>query len=347
MSITTTPSYQLYVGVDISARTFSAALLNPESQAEKTEDFTQTLEGYQSFQIKLLTRQPIPAKILIVMEATGTYWVTLATVLEQKGFVVSVVNPMQARNFIRSLPRQAKNDQLDAQGLARLAQALKPAGWVPPPEIYQQLQQRLTQRVSLLDLRQQVKNQLHALSRLPNIVEAVVERMHELISTFDRQLSQLETEIEELTQQENEWSKTIALLQTIPGIGQLTACVVVVYTLNFSLCKSAEQASHYAGLAPMEKSSGTSVRGRARIGPAGHSRLRTALYLATLSGAQHNAVLKEFYERLRATGKPAKVARCATARKLLHLAYAVATSGQAFDPEYATRKKKTKQAAAA
>ena len=157
MSVTTTtPLYQLYVGVDISARTFSAALLNPQSQPEKSEDFAQSVEGYQRFQTKLLTRQPIPASILIVMEATGTYWITLATLLKHSGFVVSVVNPMQAHNFIRSLPRQAKNDQLDAQGLARLAQALKPEGWAPPPKIYQQLQQRLAQRVSLMDLRQQV-----------------------------------------------------------------------------------------------------------------------------------------------------------------------------------------------
>ena len=292
MTVSTSPSYQLYVGVDISARTFSTALLMPEGQPEKTENFAQTMEGYQQFQTKLLTRQPNAGKTLIVMEATGTYWVTLATSLTQAGFGVSVVNPMQAYNFIRSLPRQAKNDQLDAQGLARLAHALKPVAWVAPPEIYQQLHQRLAQRLSLMDLRQQVKNQLHALSALPNVVEVVVERMHEQINLFDTQLSQVETEIEELAQRESEWRKTIDLLQTIPGIGLLTACIVVVYTLNFSLCHSAQQASHYAGLAPLEKSSGTSVRGRARIGPAGHSRLRTALYLATLSGAKHNPVLK-------------------------------------------------------
>src|SRR6476469_5199332 len=99
MSVTTTiPSYQLYVGIDISARTFSTALLNPPSQPEKSEDFNQSVEGYQRFQTKLLSRQPIPPSTLIVMEATGTYWITLATLLKQAGFVVSVVNPMQAHN---------------------------------------------------------------------------------------------------------------------------------------------------------------------------------------------------------------------------------------------------------
>jgi transposase len=326
--------YQLYVGIDIAARSFSAVLLISNNQPQKAEDFKQTEQDFARFEAKLAAVNPTPAEILVVMEATGTYWVRLATFLAEAGYVVSVVNPMQAYNFIRSLTRQAKNDQLDAKGLAQLAQALKPAEWTPPPVIYQQLQQLLGQRANLLDLRQQVRNQLHALSALPMVVSTVVEQMHTLITTFEQQIVQIEAAIDELLKQENEWTKTIALLQTIPGIGQLTACLLVVYTLNFSICESAEQVTHYCGLAPLEKHSGSSVRGRAILRAAGHQRLRTALYLATLSGARHNPVLKAFYERLRAVGKPAKVARCAAARKLLHLVFAIAKSGKAFDPDY-------------
>ena len=85
---------------------------------------------------------------------------------------------------------------------------------------------------------------------------------------------------------------------------------------------------------PLAHESGTSVRGRARIGHAGHARLRTALYLATLSAARCNPVIRAQYQRLRAAGKPTKVARGAAARKLLHLAYAVVTKGEPFDPHY-------------
>src|SRR4029078_3626607 len=86
---------------------------------------------------------------------------------------------------------------------------------------------------------------------------------------------------------------------------------------------------------PHPRQSGTSVRGRTAIGHAGNARLRRALYLATLSAAQHNPVIHAFYTRLRAAGKPPKVARCATARKLLHIAWAVVTKDQDFDPGYA------------
>lgn len=110
-----------------------------------------------------------------------------------------------------------------------------------------------------------------------------------------------------------------------------------VSTLNLTICATAEQAVAYAGLAPTPHQSGTSVRGRAGIGRTGTARLRTALYLATLSAAQHNPAIKPFYDRLRAAGKPQKVACCAAARKLLHLAWAVGRSGRLCDPAYSLR----------
>ena len=130
------------------------------------------------------------------------------------------------------------------------------------------------------------------------------------------------------------WALTVTRLQTIPGSGLLTALWIVVTTMNFSLCSSAEQAAAYAGLAPMPRESSTSIRKRSCIGHTGNGRLRTALYLATLSAARYNPVIQRFYERLRAAGKPAKVACCAASRKLLHLAFAVATNQEDFDPQF-------------
>ena len=94
-------------------------------------------------------------------------------------------------------------------------------------------------------------------------------------------------------------------------------------TLNFTIAQTPEQLTASVGLAPLERQSGTSLRGRAQIGHAGNGRLRTALYMATLAAARYNPSLRAFYQRLRAAGKPSKVARCATARTLLHLAWAM------------------------
>ncbi|MDP9313346.1 MAG: transposase [Chloroflexota bacterium] len=114
----------------------------------------------------------------------------------------------------------------------------------------------------------------------------------------------------------------------------LTTGWLLVTTLNFEQCPTAAAAAAYAGLVPMVRESGRSVRGRPRLGDAGNKRLRTALYLATLNATRFNPVIREFYERLRAKGKPKKVARCAAARKLLQIAWAVVTTSTPFDPEH-------------
>jgi transposase len=162
------------------------------------------------------------------------------------------------------------------------------------------------------------------------VVEAVSAQLAAVIVELDGRIATLEGEIGAVLANDA-WASSAALLATIPGLGTITSAWLLVGTLNFTLCSSAEQATSFAGLTPLARESGTSVHGRAQLGRGGNRRLRTALYLATLAGAQYNPVLKAFYQRLRAAGKPMKVARCAVARKLLHVAWAVVTKGQPFD----------------
>jgi len=264
--------------------------------------------------------------------------VTLATTLAQAGFAVSIINPDQAHNVAKALLQRAKTDAIDARTLARLARMLQAAPWTPPPAIDAELQQRLAARErARVDLRQQVRTQLHALVQLPVVIPAVRARMEELIATFDAQSAAIEREIARVLPQDAAWAASAELLVSIAGVGLLTAAWLLVGTLNVTVGTGPEALSAYAGLAPHPKESGTSVRGRERIGRGGHKRLRTALYRATLAAARHNPVIKAFDDRLRAAGKPPKVARCAAARKLLHLAWAVVTKGCAFDPAYSQR----------
>ncbi len=182
----------------------------------------------------------------------------------------------------------------------------------------------------LLAMRQQARNQRHALEQWPVVVASVFAHLEAVIAELDERITTLDGEIRAVLANDA-WASSAALLATIPGVGMVTSAWLLVGTLNFSLCASAEQAASFAGLTPLVRESGTSVRGRAQLGRSGNRRLRTALYLATLAGARHNPVLKAFYERLRTAGKPMKVARCAVARKLLHVAWAVVTKGQPFD----------------
>jgi transposase len=284
-------------------------------------------------QQRLAATRVAPAATLVVMEAAGNYWVALAVALHEAGYAVSVVNPLQAHHFAKAQLRRAKTDALDAQDLARRAAQLRPAPWAPPPAVYHEVRQRLVARDALLTMRQQARNQRHALLQWPVVVDGVRRHLDELVADLDARLAALEAEIAAALQ-DSAWATSLARLTSAPGIGLVTAAWLLVGTLNFALAATPAAATAYAGLAPMPRESGRSVRGRPAIGHAGNGRLRTALYMATLSAARHNPPIKAFYDRLRAAGKPMKVARCAAARKLLHLAWALATKQQQFAPDH-------------
>lgn len=331
------PAYDLFVGIDIAAQTVAVAWQRQGAPLSRPLSIPQTPAGYATLITRLQATGVAPARTLVVMEATGSSWITLATTLHDAGYAVSVINPAQAHAFAKALLKRAKTDAIDAQTLTQLAALLQPAPWTPPPAVYHELQQRLAQRDALLDLRQQVRNQRHAVLQQPTVIAAVQARMDSLIATLSEQIAAVEAELAPALDQDAAWAAAAARLQTIKGIGLLTASWLLVTTVCFTSCPTPEAATAYAGLAPHERSSGTSVYHRPRIGHTGNARLRTALYMATLSAAARNPVIKPFYDRLRAAGKPMKVARCAAARKLLHLAWAVVTKEQDFDPTYAQR----------
>ncbi len=328
----TLPPPKLFVGVDIAAATATVAWMTPGAKPSRSFTIAQTPQGFAALRERLGVTGYAPHQMLIVMEATGTYWMRLATMLAEADYGVSVVNPRQAHNFAKTLLKRAKTDAIDAQLLARLGALLQPAPWTPPPAIYTELHQRLAHRDALVAMRQQTRQQLHALLQQPVVVAAVRERLEGVITFFTAQLADLDAEIAATIPQDAVWAAAAARLQTIVGIGLLTSAWLLVATLNFTTCPRPESLVAYAGLAPHPQQSGTSIQGHTGVGQYGHAQLRTVLYLATLSAARYNPAIKPFYDRLRERGKASKVARCAAARKLLHIAWAVATKGQPFDP---------------
>ena len=326
--------YQLCVGIDIAATTFTAAWLRPSGTPSAATSFPQSPVGFTALQQQLQATGSAPAATLVGVEATSSYWVALAVTLHAAGYVVSIVNPAKVYHYAQSLPRRSKTDPLDAQVLAQFAAERRPDPWTPPPAIYPELRQRLVARDGLLEMRKQANNQLHALVQWPVVIPEVQQQLEAVIATLNEQIRTLDTAIADVLAR-SAWAASAVRLQSIPGVGLLTAAWILVATVHFATCPTAETAVGYAGLNPLERRSGTSIRGRPTIGHGGHARLRTALYMAALSAAQHNPAIKTFYQRLRAAGKPSKVARCAAARKLLCLAWAVVAKEQLFDPTVA------------
>jgi transposase len=322
------------VGIDVAAATCAVVWQTATGNASRAITIPQTAAGFAELQRRLLALAPEPSSILIVMEATGTYWMRLALFLNDGGFSVAVINPAQAHDFAKALLKRSKTDAIDAHTLTELAARLQPACWTPPPAIYNELHQQLAHRDALVDVRTQFRNQLHALVQQPVVVASVRNRLEGLIATLDDELAVLDQDIATALQQDATWAAAAAALATVKGLGMLTIAWILTATVNFQITATPEAAANYAGLVPQLRQSGTRVRGRARLGQSGHARLRRALYMATLSALQHNPVIKAFYQRLLAAGKPKKVAVCAAARKLLRIAWAVGTKHQRFDPAY-------------
>jgi transposase len=322
-------TYQLYVGVDIAAKTFTATWAADPASTAKAVTFDQTDAGFTRFQQALAASGVAPPATLIALEATGSYWIALAVALHQADYVVSVLNPGQVALFARSLPRRSKTDAQDAHLLVRFAAERQPPPWTPPEPVYHELRQRLLVRDGLLQMRTQAKNQRHAVAQWPVQIAAALEALDTVIAELDAQVATLEREIAQVLRH-GAWAASATLLLSTPGLGLVTTAWLLVSTLNFTLAESPEQLAAYAGLAPLERQSGTSVRGRPAIGHGGNSRLRTALYMATLSAARVNPTIKAFYARLRSAGKPMKVARCAAARKLLTVAWALVTKNEPY-----------------
>lgn len=219
--------YQLFVGVDIAAATATVAWQRPQQKPSKPLTLEQTLEGFSSLHQRLISTGARPDQILVVMEVTF---------FARQGYAISVVNPSQAHHFAKVLLKHAKTDAIDAQTLTQLAAFLQPDLWTPP-RIYEELEQRLSQRESLLLMQGQLRNQLHALTHNPIVVSQVRQRMGALDQTLTAQIAEIEAELAALVVPEDEqinadaredappeqaWAKNIARLQTIPDIGLLS-----------------------------------------------------------------------------------------------------------------------------
>jgi transposase len=161
----------------------------------------------------------------------------------------------------------------------------------------------------------------------------VREALEAHIACLKTQLRQVEREII-LTLRDEAIADSARRLQSIPGIGEFTTAWLLTSTLNFQFSETPEQVVSYAGLAPYERRSGTSLNSHASIGGGGNHRLRTAIYMAAVSAVRWNPIIRAFHRRLRERGKPAKVAMCAAARKLLTIAWAIVTKQRMYDPDF-------------
>jgi transposase len=309
----------LYLGLDVAKATVQLA----SEPAGLGGQFATDPSGLAAL-VAQCQAQPLT---LIVLEATGGYEAPVAAALATAGLPVAVVNPRQVRDFARALGRLAKTDRIDAQVLALFGARVQPAPRPLPDEGTQELEAVLLRRRQLLDM-------LHAeRQRLPHARGREVRRnLRAHIRWLEHSLIDTDATLEALIQASPLWRVQDQLLQSVPGVGPTVARTLLAQLPELGHLDR-RQIAALVGVAPLARDSGTH-RGRRQCW-GGRPALRSVLYMAALVAARWNPVLRAFYARLRAAGKPAKVALVAVARKLLTILNAMLRDQHPWNSAYA------------
>ncbi|KHN59124.1 transposase [Dickeya fangzhongdai] len=322
-----------YVGIDISKRFVDVCLL---ADGIKGKRKTKTLpNGPNAVQAlaEWLTRQKCdPGQAHIIMEATGVYHEHLAYGLHQSGIAVSVINPHRLREFARGMGILTKTDKVDAYVLACYGGLRQPECWSPPSPEIRKLRALLQHRDSLLSDKQRIENRLSTLAST-QAPEEVVASLDSMVRHVKSELERIERLIEDQIDKHPGLKNDLKLLKSIDGVGDQIGWNMLA-TIRSGHFRSAEQVAAYLGVIPVERRSGTSVRGRARLSKIGPPAMRAKLYMGAIAAISHNRHVKAQYERLLQKGKAKMLAVGAAMRKLVHLCYGVLHTQQRYDKNY-------------
>ena len=272
--------------------------------------------------------------VRFVMEATGVYHESFAYYLHDLGHDVSIVTPSKISNYMRTLEMKTITDKTASEAILRFALERKLDLWAPPKGIYKKLQQLTRERGQLIDERTVIKNQLHAEKAEGSPHKKSIARGEKRIKLLITQEREIMQELNDLIKSDEDVRKAIMLICTIPGIGLLTAAVILGETTGFDLIRNKKQLTSYAGLDPKEKQSGTSVHIKAKISKRGNKHLRKAMHMPALCAIRTNERYKSIFARLVSQHGIKMKAAVAVQRKLLELSYVVYKTQQPFDKEY-------------
>jgi transposase len=267
-----------------------------------------------------------------VMEATGVYYIRLAFYLHSRDCVLSVVNAMAIKRYIQMHLERNKTDKKDAGWICRYAIEQQPPYWQMPDSAYFESKQLYN---TIREYTEQIKrfnNQLHSIRLLPVPSKDTIKSLAKVIVCLEKEIKQLEQKLQQLLLQ---WQpEQLKSVSSVKGIGKRAAAMLIVFTQGFKHTENHRQLISFAGLAPTQYSSGSSIQGKPRIYKRGGKNLRDVLYMCSMNAMKTNTACKALYERLRAKGKTGKQALIAVCNKLLKQVFAVVKNNSLYQPNY-------------
>ena len=324
----------LYVGIDVSKKALEVATTVDGKEAEATKEIRNNLGGFRMLEegTRKQSHKHGCEEIHYCIESTGVYSEKVVEYLQGRGdLMVSVVNPFVVKSFGKSLGVRTKTDRVDSELLALYAATVKPKVTEKRPEDLKELRSLVRHLEYLINRRGQ------EVGRLESTTNALVaDSIKGIIKSYDKQIEKIKEAIEEHLRKHPDLRERTELLESIPGIGEITSKILLceLHMEGGGERISAKAQTAHAGLAPQHRISGSSVRGKPRICKTGNSRLRRCLYFPTMVAIKHNPVIRRFYRRMLENGKPKMVALVAAMRKLLVIAIGVLNNRTEFDENW-------------
>lgn len=310
-----------YVGIDISKDTFDVF-----DTKDHHRRYSNDIKGFKSF------LRALEDSSCCVMEATGCYHQNLAIYLFDNKISVAVLNPLVIKRYTQMKLHHTKTDKSDAQMICSYAQEQTVSLWEPEPDYINEC--NMLQSAVGLYFKQStaIKNKLHSLASREVKTGVLVRSLKRQLKQLNKEIEIVENEMEEIIKEYNQ--QMYSNIRSIPGVGKKTALLLIASTNGFKSFENHRQLSSFFGLAPTERTSGTSIKGRSRISKAGNPKIRNYLFLCSFTASQCNPQCVALYDRLVAKGKSKKLALIAVANKLLKQSLAIAKSGIRYDAEY-------------
>lgn len=310
-----------YFGIDISKDVFDVCDNNLNYY-----QFKNSITGFKKL-LKLLDNTTI-----CVMEATGYYHIKLAYYLLESGYGVSVVNPLKIKRFIQMELSKIKTDKSDSKMIQLYGQERSPKLWTGQSKTQQESLQ-LSRLLSVYTKQStQLKNKIHGEEVLGIPSKVVFRSLNRQLKSLKKEMKILETTLEKNVK--SEYQESLTLLKSIPGIGDKTALMLLVFTDGFHRFESSKELCSYAGITPIIRQSGSSVKGRPRMSKMGNPKLRNLLFMCSFNACKYNKTCKALFDRIVAKGKSKKLALIAVCNKLLKQAFSIVKNGVPYDNEY-------------
>lgn len=315
-----------FIGIDISKQTFDVCF--SKSDLHK---FSNEKKGFRQF-LKAIEKQE--GESAVVMEASGPYYLNLATFLFKNGVRVFVENPLKIKRFSQMSLNRTKTDRKDAEVIrnygVKMREELKE--WQPDPDCIMELRQ-LNSAIELLNKQiGQTDRQLEAFSAGSYVSGVVKKNLKSLSHKLKKQKKALEEEMIRIG--EKEYKETFESLTSIPSIEPKTAIMLIALSSNFEKFEHYKQMIAYIGFSPRIYQSGTSVNGKGHICKMGNAQARKLLYMCSWNAKFKNKACVKMYNRLKKKGKPERVIKIALANKLIKQCFAIGKNKTEYDENY-------------